>query len=259
MSNIRNRDLKSKIEKANAGHYYINVINNGDKFKFSHIKLTGAERMFDKDPNFVYCRPLRHAGNRDDLHAFFVSIGSKESEIKTYLNDSYSASNFVKMINEYNREIAKMPSNAHKEKLARTALSLDYIISTSKDLEAIKEEYKTRATTPVPRSPKPAANGGKQDLKTRISSLDTDKVIDITNFDPEKKTGIKTIKKPARGTKHAVGNSAILKHVYYDFSKPVENGIAALIFLKYNAEKAAKAMNDPSHLKSIDLGAVALK
>lgn len=257
MSNIRNRDLKIKIEKANAGHYYINVINENGKFRFSHVKLTGAERMFDKDPNFAYCRPLRHAGNRDDLHAFFVSIGSKESEIKSYLSDSYSSSNFVKMINEYNREVAKMPSNAPKEKRARTTLSLDYIISTSKDLDAIKEEHK--AMTPTPRSPKPAAGGGKQDLKTRITSLDPEKVLDITSFDPVKKTGIKTITKPARGTKHSVGTSAILKRVYYDFSKPVDNGIAALVFLKYNAEKAAKAMNDPAHLKSVDLGSVALK
>jgi len=259
MSNIRNRDLKSKIEKANAGHYYINVTNNDGKFKFSHIKLTGAERMFDRDSNFVYCRPLRHAGNRDELHAFFVSIGSKESEIKSYLQDSYAATNFVKMINEYNREVAKMPSNEPKAKLARTALSLDYIISTSKDLEAMKEENKARVTTPVPRSPKPAANGGKQDLKMRVGSLDDDKVIDITNFDPEKKTGIKTIKKPARGSKHCVGTSTLLKRVYYDFAKPVENGIAALVFLKYNAEKAAKVMNDSAHLKSVDLGSVALK
>jgi hypothetical protein len=257
MSNFRNQDLKVKIEKANVGHYYINVIRNGDKFRFTHVKLTGAERMFDKDPNFVYCRPLRHSGNRDDLHAFFSSIGSKESEIKSYLTDGYSATNFVKMINEYNREVAKMPSNEPKEKRARTTLSLEYIISTKKSLEAIKEEKK--AMTPTPRSPKPSANGGKQDLKTRIASLEPEKVLDITNFDLEKKTGIKTVNKPARGTKHAIGTSALLKRIYYDFSKPVANGVAALIFLKFNAEKAEKIMNDPSHLKSMDLGSVALK
>jgi len=258
MSHIRSRDLKTKIDKASVGHYYINVLRNGDKFRFTHIKLTGAERMLEKDPNFLYCRPLRHSGNRDDVMAYFLSIGSKESDMKAYLADCYSATNFIKMINEYNREVAKMPSNEHKEKLARTTLSLDEIIASGKQLIIFKEEN-ARVSTPVARSPTPAANGGRQNLKSRVVSLPEDKVLDITSFNPEKKTGIKTVKKPNRGHKQSVGNSAILKKVYFDFTKPIENGIEALVFLKYNREKAEKIMQDALAARKIDLDTVALK
>jgi hypothetical protein len=258
MSNIQNRDLKSKIEKANLGHYYINVARSGDKFKFTHIKLTGAEKMFDRDSNFVYCRPLRHSGNREVLKEYFLSIGSKESDIKTYLSDIYAANNFVKMINEYNREIAKMPPTTHKEKIKQTKLTLDFIISSGKQLKELREEN-ARAPTPVARSPTAAASGGPQNLKTRVNSLEEDKVLDITGFNPEKNNGIKTIKKPSRGNKMAVGNTPILKRVYYDFTKPVENGIAALIFLKFNKEKAVKIMNESAQTHKISLDAVAIK
>jgi hypothetical protein len=260
MATARIRDLKVKIDKADKGHYYINVSQKDGKFKTTHVKLSGAEKMFSKDSDFVYVRPLRHAGNNKEVHAYLVGAGFDEAQVKKYMTDSYTANNFTKMINEYNREMARAPQPAPKAKQERIAVSMDYILSTSKALEGFKLEAKPKATTPTPHTPKPNAAGGKADLKTRLSSLGEEKVLDLSSFDAEKKVGIKTIKRPTvKSSKHAVGNTVDLKRIFYDFSKSVDAGIAALVFLGYNQEKATKIMRDPNHTKAADLSSVALK
>lgn len=255
MSTVRIRDLKTKVEKADRGHYYIQVVKRDGKFKFSHVKLSSAETMFGKNPDFVYVRPLRHAGSHADVHEYLSFAGFEDSQIKKYMNDCYTAKNFVKMLNEYNREMSKIPVVPQRE---RTKVSMDYIISCSKPLNEFKIEQANKASSPVPATPKITAAGGKADLKTRLAALTDDKVIDITSFDADKKKGIKTIRRPLKGTKHAVGNTNDLKRVYYDFSTPISNGVAALVFLGFNQEKANKIMND-SHAKHTDLSSVAVK
>jgi hypothetical protein len=255
MSTVRIRDLKTKVDKADRGHYYIQVVKRDGKFKFSHVKLSGAENMFTKNPDFVYVRPIRHAGSQSDVHEYLSFAGFEESQIKKYMNDSYTAKNFIKMLNEYNREMSKIPVSVPRE---RNAVSMDYIISYSKPLQGFKIEHPNKASSPVPRTPKITAEGGKADLKTRLAALTEDKVIEITHFDTEKKKGIKTIRRPNKGTKHAVGNTNDLKRVYYDFATPITNGVAALVFLGFNQEKATKIMND-SHAKHTDISSVALK
>jgi hypothetical protein len=255
MSTVRIRDLKTKVDKADRGHYYIQVVKRDGKFKFSHVKLSSAENMFAKNSDFVYVRSLRHAGAHSDVHEYLSFAGFEESQIKKYMNDCYTTKNFVKMINEYNREMSKIPVSAPRE---RNMVSMDYILSCKKSLSEFKIEHPNKASSPVPTTPKiTAAGGGKVDLKTRLASLTEDKVIDITFFDTEKKKGIKAIRRPTKGTKHAVGNTNDLKRVYYDFSTPTVNGVAALVFLGFNQEKATKIMTD-SHVKHTDLSSVAV-
>jgi len=259
MATVRIGDLAAKIKKADAGHYYINIFQKDGKFKSTHIKLTGAEKMFQKDPHFVYVRSIRHAGNRTDLHAYLTAAGFKESDIKAHLNDSYTNDNFAKMQKEYQKELGKAPVMSPRAKVSRQDLSTDYILRLGKAMEGFKFENKPRATSPVPVTPKPAATGGKMDLKTRLSSLSEDKVLDISSFDAEKKSGIKTVKKPTKSlNRKNVGNTADLKKIYFDFSKPVENGIAALVFLGFTQERATKIMRDPSHTRGTDLNAFAV-
>lgn len=252
--NNRVHDLKSKIEKADKGHYYLSVLRKGDDFKTAQVKLRGAIRMFDKDRDFIYVRPLRLAGHRSEIHAFLSSSGFDDKQIKTYLDDAYTNSNFEKMYSEYEKEIAKIPSAVRK---TRTT-SINQIVSLKKSLEGFKLESKNSVRSPVPGTPKLSAAGGKADLKTRLSLLRDDKVMEITSFDSIKKNGIKTINKPIKGTKQAVGNTQDLKRIYYDFAKPIENGVAALVHLGFSQEKATKIMKDPSHTKS-DLSSIALK
>jgi hypothetical protein len=260
MSTVRIRDLKTKVEKADRGHYYIQLHRKDGKFKTSHIKITGAEKMFQKDPHFVYVRPLRHAGNSSDIHDFLVGAGFDESQVKKYMKDSYSVSNFISMLNEYNREVSKIPSLPPKAKQERAKVTMQHILNLGKSMEGFKlESAPARASSPVPSTPKLSTGGGKADLKGRLSTLDEDKVLEITNFNSEKKSGLKTIKKPIKGSKHAIGNTTDLKKIYYDFAQPVDNGIAALVYFGINQEKANKIMRDPAHSKYNDLSNIAVK
>jgi hypothetical protein len=258
MSTVRIRDLKTKIEKADRGHYYIQVVNRDGKFKTSHVRLGSAENMFTKHSDYVYVRPLRHSGSHTDVHSYLSFAGFDETQIKKYMNDSYTSKNFIKMLNEYNREMSKIPVAPRRERMESSKISMDYIISYSKPLSEFKMDHHNKASSPVPSTPKITAGGGKVDMKTRLASLTDDKVIDITQFDTEKKKGIKTIRRPSKGTKHAVGNTNDLKRVFYDFSTPLTNGINALVFLGFNQEKATKIMND-SHVKHTDLSSMAVK
>jgi hypothetical protein len=258
MSTVRIRDLKVKVDKADKGHYYIQIVNRDGKFRSSHVKLSGAENMFSKNSDYVYVRPLRYAGTHKDVHDYLISAGFDEAQVKKYMQDSYTAHNFIKMLNEYNREMSKIPVAPPRERLERAKVSMDYIISCSKPLSEFKLEHPNKASSPIPSTPKINAAGGKADLKTRLAALTEDKVIDITHFDSEKKKGIKTIRRPTKGTKHAVGNTNDLKRVFYDFATPIANGVAALVFLGFSQEKATKIMND-SHAKHTDLSSVAVK
>lgn len=257
MANVRIRDLKAKIEKADKGQYYISLSRKDGKFKSSHVKVSGAEKMFEKDPEYIYVRPLRHAGNREDLQAFLIGAGFDATQVNTYLQDSYSASNFEKMQKEYLKEVSKLPSSAPRARIQRAAVTMDQIISIGKKLEDFKVETKS-ARSPVPCSPRASA-GGKADLKSRLAALTEDKVLDITQFDPTRKVGFKSIPRPVRGMKKSVGNTVDLKRIVYDFSNPVENGIAALVFLGFSEEKATKVMRDPNHTKPVDLSTIAIK
>jgi hypothetical protein len=259
MSTVRIRDLKVKVEKADKGHYYIQVQGRDGKFKTSHVKLSGAENMFAKNSDYVYVRPLRHSGSHQDVHDYLVNAGFDEAQVKKYMADSYTAKNFIKMLNEYNREMSKIPQAPPRERLERAKISMDYIISCSKPLSDFKLESSNKASSPVPMTPKITAAGGKADLKMRLAGLTEDKVLEISNFEAEKKKGLKTINRPTKTTtKHAVGGTNDLKRIFFDFSKPIENGINALVFLGFSQEKAKKIMND-AHSKHNDLSNIAVK
>ena len=261
MATIRIGDLAAKIKKADAGHYYISVAKKDGKFRTSQVKLTGAEKMFLKDSNFIYVRSIRHAGNRQDLREYLMAAGFKDSDIDTYLNDCYSPENISRLSKDYHKEVAKIPSVASptRAKSPRPNMSKDEIFSLGKSLEKFKFENKPRPTSPVPTTPKLSATG-KSDLKTRLSGLSEDKVLDISGFNIEKKNGIKTITRPTKvGSKHSVGNTNDLKKIFFDFSKPVENGIAALVSLGFTQERASKVMNAPHNTKWNDLKSIAIK
>ena len=136
---------------------------------------------------------------------------------------------------------------------------MDYIISCSKSLSDFKLENPNKASSPVPATPKITAAGGKADLKMRIAALTEDKVLEITNFDASKKKGLKTINRPTKlTTKYSVGNTNDLKRIFFDFSKPITNGVDALVFLGFSQEKANKIMSD-AHSKHNDLSNIAVR
>ena len=101
-------------------------------------------------------------------------------------------------------------------------------------------------------TPKASAVGGKKTLQMRLEELRQNEVLDITSFNPSTKKGLKRMKYTSKSKKHPVGTSGDLKRIVYDFTKPLEIGILALIFLGFKKDKATKIMEDPMHTSSHD-------
>lgn len=239
--------LQRNIEKARAEHYYIHVCKKGDDFKTSHIKLSGCELMFRKNAEFTYAFDLRHAGTPSVLLEYLVSKGVAETQARDFLKGSYTATNYMSLINEIQRELMSIPS---VKKDAKKAVPLDYIISMKPHLDSVRSANKTETEVEFTELKK---SRNKNDLESRLAVIEDDKVLDISHFDDEKKNGIKTTKRAKNGSRRTLANSGNLSRVVYDFKNGVDAGVKALVYLGYTQDKATKIMNDASAVKVVDL------
>jgi hypothetical protein len=259
MAFIRDSDLESKIKLACEGHYYIKVNNNEGKFKTTHISIKGCQKMWEKDNDFIYVPKLRHAGRYEDLLTYFGSKNYDEEKMAEHLKDAYTIDNYQSLEDQLEKEISKIPETAKIRQTVRPDISVKSMLSMGKSLKTYTFADKKKPTSPVPVTPKASAFGGKKDLRVRLEKIKENEVLDVSNFNPETKKGIKKMKKPTKKTtKSPVGNSGDLKRLYYDFAKPVENGIAALIFLGFKKDRAEKIMNDPIHTTPVDPSSIIL-
>jgi hypothetical protein len=239
--------LQRNIEKARNEHYYIHVTKKGDELKTSHIKLSGCELMFKKNPEFVYAFDLRHAGVPSVLLEYLVSKGVTETQAREFINGSYTATNYMSLVTEIQRELMSIPSS---KKEVKKNVSLDYIISMKPHLDTARAANKTETEVEFTELKK-ARN--KNDLESRLAVLEDEKVIDITHFDSEKKSGIKTIKRTKNGSRRSLSVSGNLSRVVYDFKSGVDAGIKALVYMGFTQDKATKIMNDANTSKVVDL------
>lgn len=253
MSTPRAQALKSKIDKASEGHYYIHVFKKDGKMKTSHIKLSGYQQMFKKDPAFMYVRSLRHAGVDNDVLEYMVDNGFDNTQVRSYLRDSYSAENFEALQLEIDSELASIP---HVEKEKKEAISLDRIISVKHMLESVKATAGESNEIPAATTPKLRANKG--DLKSRLTALEDGMVLDITHFDLLKKTGIKTTKRTSKGTRRPLSSSGLLERIVYNFGKGPEVAIHALISMGMSSDEASAAYSAATTTKTADLSKVAI-
>jgi hypothetical protein len=246
MTSLKGSELEDKIKLAKDGHYYIKVVEKDGKFKTSTISLKWADRMFHKSEDFMYIPKIRHAGLYDELINYFVSKNYDEEKTKTLLEDAYTIDNYEEKQAWYDSEVAKIPKGAVR-KAPELNMSVGYILDCGKKLSSYKYDINAPPKSPVPMTPKASAFGGKKNLQVRIEELRQNEVLDITSFIPSTKKGIKRMKYTTKSNKHAVGNKGYLKRIFYDFTKPLETGILALVFLGYNKDKAIKIMEDPLH------------
>jgi hypothetical protein len=262
MASIKDSTLETKIKLANEGHYYIKVYKlPGDvpKFKTTHISIKGNQKMWEKDNDFIYVPKLRHAGNYDTLLEYFVSKNYDEEKTKEFLSDAYTIDNYQNLSEQLEKEIAKIPETAKVKQHLRPDVSVSSIISWGKVLKGYDFDEKIKPSSPVPVTPKASALGGKKDLRVRLEKINNNEVLNITDFNPLTKHGIKKMKKPVKQTTKApIGNNGDLKRIYFDFSKPVENGVHALVFLGFKRDKAEKIMKDPAHTSPIDPSSIVI-
>jgi hypothetical protein len=253
MATPRAQALKSKIDKACEGHYYIHVFKKDGKMKTSHIKLSGYNQMFKKDPAFMYVRSLRHAGVDNDIIEYLVDNGFDNSQSRAYLRDSYNAETYESHQSEIDAELDAIP-RVEKEK--KEAVSLDRIISVKHMLESVKAAAGESNEIPAVATPK--LRGTKVDLKSRLTALDDGMVLDITHFDLLKKTGIKTTKRTSKGTRRPLASSGLLERIVYNFAKGPEVAIHALVSMGMTTDEASAAYSAATTTKTADLSKVAV-
>jgi hypothetical protein len=239
MSSSRVEALQTKIQKASEGHYYIHVSRKDGKIKTSHIKLSGCDQMFKKDPAFMYVSSLRHAGCSTDLIEYLVDNGCDDAQVRGYLADAYTATNVHHRNAEITAEINGMPS-VKKEK--KDVVALGDIAKLRSVLEGFKvASGKTKEEEPKMVTPK--VRTSRTDLASRLSGLEEDKVLDISNFDTNKNTGVKTTKRTTKGSRRPLAATGDLNKVVFDFNKSTDVAVAALVSMGFTVEKATSVMD----------------
>lgn len=246
------QDFFARITKAKEGNYYLYVNSKDGKYRTSsHLKISGAEKMFVKHSDFIYSPDLHHCGVRADVLNYLKSLKTitfDESQLNDYIKKSYSAGSTPSVKAKMDAEINTVANST--KTISRDMITNSFIINLSSSLSNIK---KTKPSTPVlvPTTPKPVAP--KESLKTlkgRIQDLPVDKVLDLTGFDIQKKKGVKPIVRSPKGTKRALGTTGDLSRIIFDFSKDKSIAVAALEHFGYSHEKATKIVNDASKAAS---------
>ena len=232
-------DFQTRHAKAVASNSYIHVFKKDGKFRTGTLKITGAEKMFEKNPNFVYSSELRHCGVRSDLEEYLSSYCGF-SNYEAYLKNAYCVTCSSSLKKAMNDEITAILNSPSKKVLSKNEISVDYI---SKIASAMSHTKKLKPATPSPMSPKSAPKKVNKTFKERIAELPEGKVLDLSGFNVEKNRGIKVTGHSSRSTKRRLANTGDLNRVIFDFTKDKSIAVSALRSLGVNEEKATNIVN----------------
>lgn len=252
MSVIKFDTIKTKIENAANGHYYLHVVNKDGTFKTTNIKLSGYIQFMSKDNNFIYMPSHRLAGNADTLSAYLTELGFDAVSVQQYLENAYSIHNYQDRRSEIESEIASVPA---KSKGKSSLPSLEYIITAGAVLKTTKSLSKDGV--PEPTTPKEKPN--LKDLRFRLMNLEEGNALDISGYNPVTKNGVKTVKRTTKGTQRSLGSTPELDRIVFNFN--VDNGIA-IKFLQAIGKtelEASRIMDVASRVTTNDLSKLAVK
>lgn len=188
---------QEKANKAESEHYYIKVAEKGGK-----LQLSGAEKKFAENPNFVYVpSPYRVAGDRSDISTLFTNLGVSSDDTNHILNTAYTAKNYQNNPN-FEKEV-EMSKNYKNNQVLTTnnssRLTLDQV-------PAILEAHRGQAPAKPTRKPRsegegtPTRGGRVRPLAERLEELKSGKVLDVSNMS-ETGAGVKAIDEPKPGSK----------------------------------------------------------
>jgi hypothetical protein len=250
--------FSKKVEKASAEHSYIHITKDATgKFKTSSIKLRGFRQMFERDSHFVYVPALRCAGREELVFEYLTSLSYDEKDVRKYMSDVYSASNCNARLRDIEGEIQSVPTQPKAEK---KSVSLDDIIRMRPLLDNVKFVSAKGEETESASELKTFKAKSKTDLTSRLDSLDADKVLDITGFNPETNTGLSNKKRTTGGSRRPLAAAGLLNRVVFDFNKGTEVAVKALIHLGMSKTASEKAVNEAvSSIKTVSLDKIAVK
>jgi hypothetical protein len=224
--------IKSKIDNAANGHYYIHIAKKDGMFKLGSAKLSSYITNMSKDNGFIYMPTLRMCGNYKVVTEYLTQIDSNSETINHHMATAYTIHNYDARENEIKEEIANIPKN---NKSTKNKVSLESIIFTGTLLKANKMMLNGKDVIPEPSTPKEAPN--QKDLKVRLHSLEDGMALDISAFDPETKTGTRRVKRTTKGTQKSLGSTPELNRIVF------ARGINQEIAIKF-LQSIGKSLDD---------------
>lgn len=259
MAAHRIQSLKSKIEKADEGHYFIHAFKKDGVFKTSQIKLSGASQMFKKDPTFIYVRALRHAGHHNELLEYLVENGFDETQSRSYLADAYTAANYETFSSEIDSEVSKLGSSKKDNKEHVSLKRINEIRAALENYKASNMKTVKETAAPEYTTPKPVQTVSRNDLKSRLATLEDGKVLDVSGYDAVKGTGVKTTTRTVKGTRHPLSTVGELNRVVFDFTRNTDIAVSALVAMGYTQERATTIVTAAHNSHPTDLSGIAVK
>lgn len=151
---------EAKQKQALAGHYYIKI---GDKR--GHLRLTGAVKMWQKEPRFVYVPDLRVAGTPGDIEVAFEAMGYPASDIRARIARGYTAASAGTAAFESEVEAAKAATKREKVVVAEADIS-----AYAKMVEEAKPEGRARGRSKSPRKARSPKSKSKSPRKAKSKS-----------------------------------------------------------------------------------------
>lgn len=177
-------------EKAKANNKYIKVGGNG-----GYLAISGAAKMFEKDPNFVYIPQMRLAGNINDVRTVINKYGAGPDAANAALGQAITSQNYqTSMSSVYKSELAayertRATLGARTTKSVRQSRyslkDLDWMV---KDLQAVQFVPKQSTNKTGAKSPQVGkatrTRGTKKTMLERMTDAQSrGKVLDVSNLD----------------------------------------------------------------------------
>lgn len=258
---VVSKGMKWSQEAANKAaeqHHYIKV---GDKA--GHLLLSGAAGRWNQAQNAgdVYVPSLRVAGSPQKIRELFAGLGVPAVTVNQHLAAAYTKDNVkTTMKANFDAELAaykrwKEAQGARKAVAGPTVTlgQLQYFVD---QLASSAVVARTATGSPRAGSPKEKKARGGDLAKRLAAAVAKGKVLDVSNYDPVKKSGVSTIKKPGPSSKKVgveglaivSSNPQLYAAVVRELGPGYEKFIAqydALVAAKQQVTAAAPVLGSP--------------
>ncbi len=177
-------------DRARAANKYIKVGGNG-----GYLTVSGAEKMFQKYPDFIYLPAQRIAGNLNDVKQVLAKY---QFDLNTLLPNAITAQNykttmakvFQNELNDYDRGRTQTGTRAAKNaKPARYGLrDLEWMVNGLSQVQFIPKPVASKSgKSPQPgqgQVRKTGTRGTRKTLAERLADAESKgKVLDVSNMD----------------------------------------------------------------------------
>jgi hypothetical protein len=246
--------------KARQQHYYVKADGSGK------LKLSGAERMFEKNPSIVYVPLLNVVGTVDDIISLLAESGYDRGDVDRLIASAYTASNYKGQLKaQYDDEVDKAKVYGHQSTIAKNNTPYKYTLSQPL-LDGLYNDMKTAtgAVAKTAGTSGTAATGAGRKGKTkslgeRMQGLKQGQFMDVSNYvrggpkgqgikpmDSASKRGVQRTKKiELEGFATASDNEDALRRFWNDLDASQTERAVALFNQKLRARQVVPVTQQP--------------